>query len=185
MDEKERILRLVSDKTITVQEGLELLEKLGPGATGIIVPVRKKKKEDTYNDMVERLVENTIKDLLTPDEDEKLSDLDRIEEIAKKYEFTYGSVSGGVVKATREELIKTAKYVVKCAIENLFDRASQSETTEDQEGRCATGRFECVAWFDDYQVEVELKFVPFTAFGCSSECDVAPEIMLEKRKKLD
>lgn len=183
MDEKERILRLVSDQTITVQEGLELLEKLGPVATGIIVPIRKKEKEDTYNDMVERLVENTINDLLTVREDEKMSDLDKIEEIAQKYEFTYG-VGTGLVKATREELIKTAKSVVKGAVENLFNRASQSETPEDEEGRCGTGRFECVAWFDDYQVEIELKFVPFTAYGCSSECDVVPEIMLEKRKKM-
>ncbi len=183
MDEKERILRLVSDKTITVQEGLALLEKLGPGATGIIVPLQKKEKEDTYNDMVERLVENTIKDLLTVREDEKMSDLDRIEEIAKKYEFTYG-LGTGLVKATREELIKTAKSVVSDAIENLFDRASHSETPEDQEGRCGTGRFECSAWFDDDQIEIELKFVPFTAYGCSSECDVIPEIMLEKRKKM-
>lgn len=183
MDEKERILRLVSDKTITVQEGLELLEKLGPEATGIIAPIRKKEKEDTYNDMVERLANNTIKDLLTVREDEKLSDLDKIEEIAKKYDFTYGAGTS-VVKATREELIKTAKSVVKSAIENLFNRASQSETPEDEEGRCGTGRFECVAWFDDYQVEIELKFVPFTAYGCSSECDVVPEIMLEKRKKM-
>jgi len=183
MDEKERILRLVSDQTITVQEGLELLEKLGPVATGIIAPIRKKEKEDTYDDMVERLANNTIKDLLTVREDEKLSDLDKIEEIAKKYDFTYG-VGTGVIKATREELIKTAKSVVKGAVENLFNRASQSETPEDEEGRCGTGRFECVAWFDDYQVEIELKFVPFTAFGCSSECDVVPEIMLEKRKKM-
>lgn len=184
MDEKERILRLVSDQTITVQEGLELLEKLGPGATGIIVPIQKKEKEDTYNDMVERLVENTINDLLTVREDEKMSDLDKIEEIAKKYEFTYGA-SDGVVKATREELIKTAKSVVRGAVENLFNRASQSETPEDEEGRCGTGRFECMAWFDDYQVEIELKFVPFTACGFSSECNVVPEIMLEKRKKIN
>ena len=72
MDEKERILRLVSDQTITVQEGLELLEKLGPVATGIIAPIQKKEKEDTYDDMVERLANNTIKDLLTVHEDEKL-----------------------------------------------------------------------------------------------------------------
>lgn len=184
MDEKERILKLVSDRTITVQEGLELLEKLGPEATGIIVPIRKKEKEDTYNDMVERLVENTIKDLLTVGDDEKLSDLDKIEEIADKYGFTYFTEIGMPVVATREELINTAKYVVKGAIENLFNRASASEIPEDQEGRCSTGRFECVAWFEDNQVEIELKFVPFIAYGTSAECDVIPEIMLEKRKKL-
>lgn len=183
MDEKERILNLVSDKVITVQEGLALLEKLGPEASESAIAFPRKVKEDTYNDMVERLVENTINDLLTVREDEKMSDLDRIEEIAQKYEFTYG-VGTGLVKATREELIKTAKSVVRGAIENLFDRASQSETPEDQEGRCGTGRFECSAWFDDDQIEVELKFVPFTAYGCSSECDVIPEIMLEKRKKM-
>ena len=183
MDEKERILKLVSDKTITVQEGLVLLEKLGPEATGTIVPLPNREKEDTYDDMVERLVESTIKDLLTVSDDEKMSDLDRIEEIAKKYEFTYG-IGTGAVKATREELIKTAKSVVRGAIDNLFNRASHSETPGDEEGRCGTGRFECMAWFDDYQIEVELKFVPFTAYTCSSECDVVPEIMLEKRKKM-
>ena len=183
MDEKERILKLVSDQVITVQEGLELLEKLGPVATGNIVPIQKKEKEDTYKDMVDRLVENTVNDLQTIQDNEELSDLDMIEEIARKYEFTYG-IGTRLVKSTREELIKTAKYVVRCAVENLFDRASASETPEKEEGYCSTGRFECTAWFEDNQVEIELNFVPFTAFVTSGECDVIPEIMLEKRKEL-
>lgn len=184
MDEKERILNLVSDRVITVQEGLALLEKLGPEASESAVPFPEKKKEDTVQDMIDRLVENTINDLQTVQEGEKTSDLDKIEQFAKVFDMTYSDNNFKPEPATREKLVEVAKYVTEGAIKNLLARASKSDNPEDQEGRCGTGRFVCSAWFDDNQIEVELTFAPFTAFGCSSECEVIPEIILEKYKKL-
>lgn len=184
MDERERILKLVMEKKITVKEGLDLLNELNPIADGYPTNNEETVQEETVQEMIDHLVEKTVSDLQTVHEDEDSSDLDKIEKIAKDFGFVYSSTDGSCHNVSREELVKTAKSVVECAINNLLKRASVSDTPEDEEGMCGTGRFECNAWFEDNQIEVELKFVPFTAYSIGSECNVLPEVLLEKYKEL-
>lgn len=181
--QREEILKMVKEDKLSIDEALILLEK-----TDDAVQAHKEKEQDRiilpkYEDMLNKLIDNTIEDLERIRDDGE-SELDKIEKIAKmmKMESVYKASNGSFV-VTRDILIRIARENVKCALQNLMNNAANSETPENEEGICATGHFEAHAWFDDGCIEITLKFVPFTAFGFSSECNIAPEIMLEKYRK--
>ena len=184
--QREDILRMVKEDKLSVDEALILL-----GKTDEAEQARKEEEQEriilpSFNEMVKKLVDNTIEDLERIGEDGK-SELDKIEQVANMFEMSYADrASNGAIisaKATRERLVQCARENTQAAIRNLFTRAANSDEPEKQEGLSGSGRFEAHAWFEDDGIEIELKFVPFTAFGFSGECDVVPEIMLEKYRK--
>ena len=184
--QREEILKMVKEDKLSIDEALILL-----GKTDDTAQAHKEEEQERiilpkYEDMLNKLIDNTIEDLERIGDDGE-SELDKIEKIAKmmKMESVYKASNGALVSisATRDILIRIARENVKCALQNLMNNAANSEAPENEEGICETGRFEAHAWFVDGCIEITLKFVPFTAFGCSSDCAIVPEIMLEKYRK--
>lgn len=148
---RKEILRMLREKTITVDEALDRLKKLEEPS--IVKWARgEQKKKSLLKEEVEAIVSQTVADI----------QIDKCVKIMQDMGWTYGFEKHVV---TREEVIKCAEENVRTALYHLIDNQIKDNWPSATTG---TGGFWCRAWVDDDDgdnIQVVLAFQPYEGFG--------------------
>lgn len=149
MATKVEILDLLKRDVITMDEAVEMLNKLEP--VKIVHDVVETPKVKTYKEKVEDIVQNAVNDI----------DFEKVFSIMKNMNWTYGFDSHPI---TREEVRSTMEMCVRSAVRKMV---YNGVTDEWFSATIGTGGFEAHACVDegDTVIQVELKFIPYTGFG--------------------
>lgn len=159
MTEKERILKLLIDGVITIEESIDMLDRLNPQNTVEEKPVEQKVPEKTFDERISEIAEEAFKDFADNSEN-MLAVLEIMKGKNWKYfneEVNYNSVKKTIIRNTKDALTYMVDQIVK------------------GEGYCGTvscGGFEVTAMGsddpNDDDIEIEIKFIPYSGFGgCS------------------
>ena len=159
MTEKERILKLLRDGVITIEESIDMLDRLNPQNIVEEKPVEQKAPEKTFDERISEIAEEAFNDFAKHSED-----MGVVLKIMKEKDWVYydGPVNYNSVKNT---IIRNTKD----ALSHMIEQAIIGE------GYCGTvscGGFEVTAMCsdepDDDDIEIEIKFIPYSGFGdCS------------------
>lgn len=156
MTEKERILKLLIDGIITIEEAIDMLDRLNPQNEVNEKSVEEKIPEKTFDERISEIAEETFNDF-----EENTNKLQTVLNIMKEknWEYfgepvNYKTVKETIIRNTKDALI----YMVEQAVKG--------------EGYCGTvscGGFEVTAMgsddpYDD-NVDIEIKFIPYSSFG--------------------
>lgn len=159
MTEKERILKLLRDGVITIEESIDMLDRLNPQNTVEEKPVEKKVPEKTFDERISEIAEKAFNDFAKHSENLKV-----VLNIMKEKDWKYFGEPVNY-KTVKETIIRNTKDAITYMIEQAIKG----------EGYCGTvscGGFEVTAMgsddpFDD-EIEIEIKFIPYSGFGgCS------------------
>lgn len=159
MTEKERILKLLRDGVITIEESIGMLDRLNPQNSVEEKPVEKKVPEKTFDERISEIAEDAFNDFANHSENMQV-----VLKIMKEKDWVYfnepvnyNSVKNTIIRNTKDALT----YMIEQAIKG--------------EGYCGTvssGGFEVTAMGSDDQndddIEIEIKFIPYSGFGCCS-----------------
>lgn len=144
-DKKKEILELLKKDIITIDESIEMLNKLHDTSVEEL-------NEKSYQEVIESIVEKTVNDI----------EIDPIVQIMQNKGWTY-YLKEEVV--TKEEVIECMKNNVRCTLNHLVKNQMENSWPE---ASTATGGFYCHAWVDDGDwdnIQVELYFQPYSGFG--------------------
>ena len=159
MTEKERILKLLRDGIITIEESIEMLDRLNPQNIVEEKPVEQKVPEKTFDERISEIAKEAFNDFANHSEN-----METVLKIMKEKDWVYfnepvnySSVKNTIIRNTKDALT----YMIEQAIKG--------------EGYCGTvssGGFEVTAMSSDDQndddIEIEIKFIPYSGFGgCS------------------
>lgn len=147
-EQRKSILKLLKEGSISLDDALDMLEASDcSNGESIITSYQKQ----TYSDAIEQIVKETVNDM----------NVDAVLEIMQDMNWTYGDgvivTRESVVKCMEDNVRATLHYLVKNQIEENYP----SVTT-------GTGGFCCHAWVDsddDDNIQVELYFKPYVAYG--------------------
>lgn len=156
MTEKERILKLLRDGIITIEESIDMLDRLNQQNITEEKQVEKKVPEKTFDERISEIAEEAFNDF-----EEQSNHLQAVLHIMKEknwvyfYEpVNYDSVKDVIIRNTKNALV----YMI--------------EQTIKGEGYCGTvsgGGFEVTAMCSDDpkddDIEIEIKFIPYSGFG--------------------
>lgn len=159
MTEKERILKLLRDGVITIEESIDMLDRLNPQNIVEEKPVEQKVPEKTYDERISEIAEEVFSDFANDTENMQVV-LDIMKEKDWVYlndPVNYTTVKDTIIKNTKDALAYMVEQVVK------------------GEGYCGTvscGGFEVTAVCsddpNDDDIDIEIKFIPYSGFGgCS------------------
>lgn len=162
MTEKERILKLLRDGIITIEESIDMLDRLNPLNNVEKKPIEQKVPEKTFDERILEIAEEAFNDFV-----ENSNQLQTVLDIMKDKDWVYfdkpvnyNSVKEVIIRNTKDALT----YMV--------------EQTIKGEGYCGTvscGGFEVTAMCsddpEDDDIEIEIKFIPYSGYGnaCLSE----------------
>lgn len=159
MTEKERILKLLRDGVITIEESIDMLDRLNPQNIVEEKPVEQKAPEKTFDERISEIAEEAFNDFAKHSED-----MGVVLKIMKEKDWVYYNepVNYNSVKST---IIRNTKD----ALSHMIEQAIIGE------GCCGTvscGGFEVTAMCsddpNDDDIEIEIKFIPYSGFGdCS------------------
>lgn len=161
MTEKERILKLLRDGVITIEEAIDMLDRLNPQNSVEEKQVEKKPVEEkipekTFDERISEIAEEAFNDF-----EENSNHLQTVLYIMKEknWEYfgepvNYNTVKETIIRNTKDALT----YMIEQAVKG--------------EGYCGTvscGGFEVTAMgsddpYDD-EIEIEIKFIPYSGFG--------------------
>ena len=175
MTEKERILKLLRDGVITIEESIDMLDRLNPQNNVDEEPVKRKRieqkvPEKTFDERISEIAEEAFNDFAKHSED-----MGVVLKIMKEKDWVYydepvnyNSVKSTIIRNTKDALI----YMV--------------EQTIKGEGYCGTvscGGFEVTAMGsddpNDDDIEIEIKFIPYSGFG---DCSLSELKKLHNKK---
>lgn len=147
MATKEEILTLLKKDVISVKEAIEMLNKLEE-------PVETEPSELTYEEKVEKLVKETVKDI----------DFEHVFKIMQEMDWKYTGTDFKPHSLTREEVLEKMEFCVRDAINHMV---KSWEENGYKGATVGTGGFEASAWVDegDNLIQVELRFIPETGIG--------------------
>ena len=159
MTEKERILKLLRDGVITIEESIDMLDRLNPQNITEEKPAEQKVPEKTFDERILEIAEEAFNDFANHSENMQVV-LEIMEGKNWKYfneEVNYNSVKKTIIRNTKDAITHMVEQAIK------------------EEGYCGTvssGRFEVTAMGsddpNDDDVEIEIKFIPYSGFGgCS------------------
>ena len=153
MATKEEILTLLKKDVISVKEAIEMLNKLDE-------PVETEPSEPTYEEKVEKLVKETVKNI----------DFEHVFKIMQEMDWKYPGIDFKPHPLTREEVLETMEFCVRDAIHRMVKNWEENGYKGATVG---TGGFEASAWVDegDTIIQIELKFIPETGIGGDMEFD--------------
>ena len=162
MTEKERILKLLRDGIITIEESIDMLDRLNSQNNVEQKPVEQKVPEKTFDERISEIAEEAFNDFAKHSED-----MGVVLKIMKEKDWVYfeepvnySSVKNTIIRNTKDALT----YMI--------------EQARKGEGYCGTvscGGFEVTAMcsddLKDDDIEIEIKFIPYSGFGsaCLSE----------------
>lgn len=170
MTEKERILKLLRDGVITIEESIDMLDRLNPQNIVEEKPVEQKVPEKTFDERISEIAEEAFNDFAKHSED-----MGVVLKIMKEKDWVYydepvnyNSVKNTIIRNTKDAL----NYMI--------------EQVAIGEGCCGTvscGGFEVTAMCsdepDDDDIEIEIKFIPYSGFG---DCSLSELKNLHKKK---
>lgn len=170
MTEKERILKLLRDGVITIEESIDMLDRLNPQSNVDEKPDEEKVPEKTFDERISEIAEEAFNDF-----EDNSNHLQAVLNIMKekKWEYfgepiNYNSVKETIIRNTKEALT----YMVEQAIKD--------------EGYCGTvscGGFEVTAMGsddpNDDDIDIEIKFIPYSGFG---DCSLSELKKLHNKK---
>ena len=159
MTEKERILKLLRDGVITIEESIDMLDRLNPQNSIEENPIEQKVPEKTFDERISEIAKEAFDDFANHSEN-----MESVLKIMKEKDWVYfnepvnyNSVKNTIIRNTKDALT----YMIEQAIKG--------------EGYCGTvssGGFEVTAMGSDDQndddIEIEIKFIPYSGFGCCS-----------------
>ena len=159
MTEKERILKLLRDGIITIEESIDMLDRLNSQNNVEKKHVEQKVPEKTFDERISEIAEEAFNDFAKHSENMQV-----VLKIMKEKDWVYfdepvnySSVKSTIIRNTKDALT----YMIEQAIKG--------------EGYCGTvscGGFEVTAIGSDDpkddDIEIEIKFIPYSGFGgCS------------------
>ena len=170
MTEKERILKLLRDGVITIEESIDMLDRLNPQNIVEEKQVEQKVPEKTFDERISEIAEEAFNDFAKHSED-----MGVVLKIMKEKDWVYFDepVNYNSVKST---IIRNTKDALNYMIEQVVIG----------EGYCGTvscGGFEVTAMCsdepDDDDIEIEIKFIPYSGFG---DCSLSELKKLHQKK---
>ena len=170
MTEKERILKLLRDGVITIEESIDMLDRLNPQNIVEEKPVEQKAPEKTFDERISEIAEEAFNDFANHSEN-----MGSVLKIMKEKDWVYfdepvnyNSVKNTIIRNTKDALT----YMIEQAIKG--------------EGYCGTvscGGFEVTAMCSDDpkddEIEIEIKFIPYSGFG---DCSLSELKKLHSKK---
>jgi hypothetical protein len=148
-EQRKSILKLLKKGSISLDDALDMLEASDcSNGESIITSYQKQ----TYTDAIEQIVKETINDM----------NVDSVVKIMQDMNWTYG-INDELV--TRESVVDCMEGNVRRALEELVKSKIEYDYAS---AWTSTGGFQCRAWVDDGDddnIQVELTFQPYTAFG--------------------
>lgn len=154
MEDKQKILDLLKRDVITMDEALEMLDKLNVPSNAAVTPVddTQTAKKVTLHDRIKEITDEVLSDF----------DINAVLKIMQDMNWEY-LCSGHVV--TKDEVISCIKdninTALKTLIKNYIDEDWPSAYT-------SCGGFQVRAWVDDDDwpnIQIELAFQPYSGFG--------------------
>lgn len=170
MTEKERILKLLRDGIITIEESIDMLDRLNSQNNVEEKPVEQKVPEKTFDERISEIAEEAFNDF-----DENSNQLQAVLNIMKEKDWVYFDepVNYNSVKST---IIRNTKDALTYMIE-------QSRKGEGYCGTVSCGGFEVTAMCsddpNDDDIEIEIKFIPYSGFG---DCSLSELKKLHNKK---
>ena len=170
MTEKERILKLLRDGVITIEESIDMLDRLNSQNIVEEKPVEQKVPEKTFDERISEIAEEAFNDFAKHSED-----MGVVLKIMKEKDWVYYNepVNYNSVKST---IIRNTKDALNYMIE-------QAIIGEGCSGTVSCGGFEVTAVCsnepDDDDIEIEIKFIPYSGFG---DCSLSELKNLHKKK---
>ena len=149
-EKRKSILELLKKGSISLNDALDMLNVLDNSSDEISIETSYQKQ--TYADAIEQIVRETINDM----------NVDSVVKIMQDMNWTYGLDEKPV---TRESVVDCMEGNVRRALEELIKSKIEDDYASAWTG---TGGFQCRAWVDDGDddnIQVELTFQPYTAFG--------------------
>ena len=170
MTEKERILKLLRDGIITIEESIDMLDRLNSQNNVEQKPVEQKVPEKTFDERISEIAEEAFNDFAKHSED-----MGVVLKIMKEKDWVYfdepvnyNSVKNTIIRNTKDALT----YMI--------------EQARKGEGYCGTvscGGFEVTAMGsddpNDDDIEIEIKFIPYSGFG---DCSLSELKKLHNKK---
>jgi len=158
MATKEEILTLLKKNVISIDEAVEMLNKLGEKPLEDVPS--NTSNEFSYEEKVEQMVKETVDDI----------DFEHVFKIMQEMGWEYTDSNFATHPVTREEVRKTMENCVRDAINHMVKNWEEDDYRGATVG---TGGFEAHAWVDegDTGIQVELKFVPEVGYGGDMEFD--------------
>lgn len=170
MTEKERILKLLRDGVITIEESIEMLDRLNPQDTVEKKPVEQKVPEKTFDERISEIAEEAFDDFAKHSENMSV-----VLKIMKEKDWVYFNepVNYNSVKST---IIRNTKDALNYMIEQVV-------IGEGCSGTVSCGGFEVTAMCsddpNDDDIEIEIKFIPYSGFG---DCSLSELKKLHQKK---
>jgi hypothetical protein len=170
MTEKERILKLLRDGIITIEESIDMLDRLNSQNIVEEKPVEQKVPEKTFDERISEIAEEAFNDFAKHSED-----MGVVLKIMKEKDWVYFNepVNYNSVKNT---IIRNTKDALTYMIE-------QVAIGEGYCGTVSSGGFEVTAMGsddpNDDDIDIEIKFIPYSGFG---DCSLSELKNLHKKK---
>jgi hypothetical protein len=170
MTEKERILKLLRDGVITIEESIDMLDRLNPQNVVVEKPVEQKVPEKTFDERISEIAEEAFNDFANHSENMQI-----VLKIMKEKDWVYYNepVNYNSVKST---IIRNTKDALNYMIEQVV-------IGEGCSGTVSCGGFEVTAMCsddpNDDDIEIEIKFIPYSGFG---DCSLSELKNLHKKK---
>lgn len=152
---KKEILTMLQKGVLTVEEAIQMINNLELRSTDSIqTPV--KVKEETFDEVVDKIVDEAVSDMKVDEIYDIMTDL--------HWEYASHDNAGKLEPVTTQSIVEVMKYVTRHAI---LCMVKNKEENNEPFGMCSTGGFDCSAWVDDgdTEIQVELKFVPHTGYA--------------------
>lgn len=159
MTEKERILKLLRDGIITIEEAIDMLDRLSTQDNVDEKPVEQKVPEKTFDERISEIAEEVFNDFA-----EHSENMEDVLKIMKEKDWVYfdGPVNYNSVKNT---IIENTKDALTYMIEHKVN-------DKEYYGTASCGGFEVAAIGSDDPnddvIEIEIKFIPYSGFGSCS-----------------
>lgn len=157
MATKEEILTLLKKNVISIDEAVEMLNKLeqpssseGPACDPQL----------SYEEKVEQIVKETVDNI----------DFEHVFKIMQEMGWEYTDTNFIAHPVTQKEVRETMEHCVRDAI---YHMVKNWEEDNYKGATIGTGGFEAHAWVDegDTVIQVELKFIPEVGYGGDIEFD--------------
>lgn len=170
MTEKERILKLLRDGVITIEESIDMLDRLNSQSVVEEKPVEQKVQEKTFDERISEIAEEAFNDFAKHSED-----MGVVLKIMKEKDWVYYNEPVNY-KSVKETIIRNTKDALTYMIEQVVKG----------EGYCGTtscGGFEVTAMGsddpNDDDIDIEIKFIPYSGFG---DCSLSELKKLHSKK---
>lgn len=170
MTEKERILKLLRDGVITIEESIDMLDRLNPQSVVEEKPVEQKVQEKTFDERISEIAEEAFNDFAKHSED-----MGVVLKIMKEKDWVYYNEPVNY-KSVKETIIRNTKDALTYMIE-------QAVKGEGYCGTTSCGGFEVTAMGsddpNDDDIDIEIKFIPYSGFG---DCSLSELKKLHSKK---